>query len=525
MVEMKRASVVIVLALLVVFTGEANGQVNLGVFGGASLTDLAGDAPLGTKYESTTGFAAGILGEFMLTDDIWLSLQPMYVEKGSDLLVGFRPGGEPDTLGFSLEYVTLPILLKFVSRNRKTYFAGGIDLGFLAGATLGDDGGSADVEDALNDLDLSADFAFGLMLPIGRPALTLEARYTQSILNVAKQDPEAETGPLPTRFRSSGFQFFGGLVYPLGRSSVAESQAGSSRTSGGGDRTDDFRRPRLARHAFTPNTLVPDPFIKTFIRNTVAIGSAANIEIPVAVIDGDTIIGFEGDVMLAMLGFEYQGAVRDWLAARGKVAVLGRLGTNVGALLASGITASTGFEFGWLARLFQSDRTLLSADLKLSSNNFTFINVTDFVEDIIDGRSAELVRSTPSVRGGGGLRFAWGVSPLFGLTAAAETGYGESVERGSENQWYFELGTTLDFDLMAVSRVPLGIVLGYEHSTFPEGGDDISDDIDHGLLRVAYTGRSDFVVALDVAVERFNSKQLNQWVNFSSIAINLRYYF
>jgi len=522
---MKRTLASVVVILLAVAPGDSHGQVNLGVFGGASLTDLKGDAPLGTKYESTTAFAAGILGEYMLTDDIWLSFQPMYVEKGSDLLVGFKPDSEPDTLGFSLDYVTLPILLKFVSPDRKTYFAGGIDLGFLAGATLSDDSSSADAKDAIKDIDLSADFAFGLMLPIGRPALTLEARYTQSILNVAKQDPESEPGHLPTRFRSSGFQFFGGLVYPLGRSSVTESRAGRSRAYGREDRTDDFRRPKLARHTFTPNTLVPDPFIKTFIRNSVGIGSAVDIEIPVAVIDGDTIVGLEGDVMFAMLDFEYQGAVRDWLAARGRFKVLGRLGTNLGALLASGITASTGFEIGWLARLFQSDRTLLSADLYLSSNDFTFVNIADFVEDVIAGQPAGLVRSTPSVRGGGGMRFAWGISPLFGLTAAAETGYGESVERGSEDDWYFELGATLDFDLLAVSRVPLGIVLGYEHNTFPESGDDISDDIDHGLVRVAYTGRSDFIVALDIAVERFNSKQLNQRLNFRSIGINLRYYF
>jgi hypothetical protein len=276
---------------------------------------------------------------------------------------------------------------------------------------------------------------------------------------------------------------------------------------------------------FTPNNVVPDPFIKTFIRNSVGIGSAVDIEIPVAVIDNDTIVGFKGDVMFALLDFEYQHAVRDWLAARGQFTVLGRLGTNVGALLASGITASTGFEFGWLARLFQSDRTLLSADLKLASNNFTFINVTDFVEDIIGGRQAELVRSTPSVRGGGGLRFAWGASPLFGLTASAETGYGESVERGSEDQWYFELGTTLDFDLLAVSEVPLGIVLGYKHDTFPESGDDISDNIDMGLVRVAYNGRSDFVVALDFTMERFESKRLNKSISFGSLGINLRYYF
>jgi hypothetical protein len=500
-------------------------QVNVGVFGGASLTDLAGDAPRGTKYESTTGFAAGFLGEYLLTDDIWLSLQPMYVQKGSDLLVGFQPGSEPDTLSLALDYVTLPILLKFVSSNRKTYFAGGLDIGFLAAAAISDDEGSTDVKGSLNDIDLSANFAFGLMLPIGRPALTLEARYTQSILNVAKQDPDTEPGVLPARFRSSGFQLFGGVTYPLGRKSVTDSPVRRPSGSGHARQPAGSMRPRLAEHTFTPNNVVPDPFIATFIRNSVGIGSAVDIEIPVAVIDNDTIIGFKGDVMFAMLDFEYQHAVRDWLAARGQLTVLGRLGTNVGALLASGITASTGFELGWLARLFQSDRTLLSADLKLASNNFTFINVSDFVEDIIAGRQAELVRTTPSVRGGGGLRFAWGVSRLFGLTAAAETGYGESVERGSEDQWYFELGTTLDFDLLAVSTVPLGVVLGYRHDTFPESGDDISDDIDQGFVRVAYTGRSDFVVALDCTFERFDSKRLNQTINFGSLGINLRYYF
>jgi hypothetical protein len=522
---MNKALFSLVVTLLVAAPGEANGQVNLGVFGGTSLTDLAGDAPPGTKYESSTGFAAGILGEFLLTDDIWLSLQPMYVQKGSDLLVGFKQGSVPDTLGLALDYVTLPILVKFMSGNRKTYFAGGLDIGFLASATLTDDDESTDLKDSLNDIDLSADFAFGLMLPIGRPALTLEARYTQSILNVAKQDPDSDPGVLPARFRSSGFQFFGGVVYPLGRRSVTDSPVGRPSVSGRASRAAESKRPSLAGHVFTPNNVVPGPFITTFIRNSVGIGSAVDIEIPVPIVGGDTIIGFEGDLMFALLDFEYQHAVRDWLAARGQFTVQGRLGTNVGALLASGITASTGFEVGWLARLFRSDRTLLSADLKLASNNFTFVNVTDFVEDIIDGRPAQLVRGTPSVRGGGGLRFAWGASPFFGLTAVAETGYGESVEQGSENQWYFELGTTLDFDLLAVSEVPLGVVLGYKHDTFPESGDDISDDIDQGLLRVAYNKTSDFIVALDFTFERFESKNLDQTINFGSIGINLRYYF
>lgn len=167
----------------------------------------------------------------------------------------------------------------------------------------------------------------------------------------------------------------------------------------------------------------------------------------------------------------------------------------------------------------------MSADLKLTSSDFTFISVTDFIKDIVEQQSARLVRNRPSVRGGGGLRFAWGVSPLIGLTAAAETGYGESVERDTEDEWFFEIGTTLDFDLAAVSPLSLGVVLGYKHDSFPEDVDDVTDDTDKGLLRVAYTGKSDFIVALDVSVERFESKQLQRTVNFRSLGISLRYYF
>lgn len=214
------------------------------------------------------------------------------------------------------------------------------------------------MKDSLNDVDLSADFAWGVMLPISRPAITLEARYTQSILNVAKRTPDFEPGLLPTRFRSSGFELFGGVVYPLGRTSVTEPPARRAHMSGREGRAAESPRRSLAGHAFTPNNLVPDPFIKTFIRNSVGIGSAVDIEFPVAIIDGDTIVGFDGDLVFALLDFEYQRTLRDWLAARGQFKLQARLGTNVGSLLASGITASTGFELGWLARLFQTDHTL-----------------------------------------------------------------------------------------------------------------------------------------------------------------------
>jgi len=127
---------------------KLDGQVRLGAFGGLNLTDLSGDAPPGASYLSKTGFAAGLVGEFAIARDIWLSFQPMYVQKGSDIEFGFAGEDEPDTLGLALDYITLPVLFKFVSGNRKTYVSGGLDLGFLVNSTLSLD----DESDAMTSL-------------------------------------------------------------------------------------------------------------------------------------------------------------------------------------------------------------------------------------------------------------------------------------------------------------------------------------------------------------------------------------
>jgi hypothetical protein len=497
----------------------ANGQVNLGLFGGVNQSNLAGDRPPGASHESRTGLAAGLIGEFHLADGVWLSFQPMYLQRGTDVL--FRVPGDtsPDTasLTLALDYVTLPVMVKFVSGNGKTYVAGGIDLGYLANAELSGADESEDVKQAYNDFGLAANFAFGAMLPIGRPRLTLEARYSQSILNV--NDPDGEVlEELPLRSRSSGLQLYAGLLYPLGRE--PERRRAPSAAAGG-----EPKRPRLAEHMFLTNNLVRDPFIKTFVRNSLGIGRAVDVEIPIIQFDTSTVVGTTGDLVFAFLDFEYQHAVRDWLAARGEVRVLGRLGTDAGALLADGVTAVTAFEFGWLVRLLQGRRTLLSADVKVSNNNTTAVNLLQFVDDVIAGRPARIVRQTPSLRGGGGLRFAWGATPFFGLTALGEVGYGESADRTADDQAYFQLGGTLDFDFSKISPAPIGVVLGGKVDTFPEGGEDFTNELLSALLRVAYNGRADFVVALDFTFEQFDSKALDQTIRLGSTGISMRYFF
>ncbi len=192
-------------------------QTVIGIFGGIDLTDLSGDAPDNAKYTPDVGFAVGAVGELRIVPDVWLSVQPTWIQRGSR--IAFAVLGEEelnDSLGLNANYASVPILLKIVSNNGKTYVTGGVDLGFLLNATISGAGDPVDVSHTFRNIDLSADFALGIMLPVGKPRITIEARYSQSILNTAHPDQSPEVYSLPPRFRWSGIQLFAGFLYPLG---------------------------------------------------------------------------------------------------------------------------------------------------------------------------------------------------------------------------------------------------------------------------------------------------------------------
>ena len=288
------------------------------------------------------------------------------------------------------------------------------------------------------------------------------------------------------------------------------------------------KMPHLGAHTFVPNTHARDPFIRTFVRNTLSFGKAIDLTVPVAVIEGDTVVGLRGDLIVVALEFEYQQAIKSWLAARGRLEILGRLGTGVQSLLSQGITAATSFELGWLIKLHRSERTMLSASLDLINNSYTLINVQNFIEDIIDpipGQPASLTHNVPAVWGGGGLRFAWGISSLFGGTIDGRLGYGESIAREEGSDWLYDIGLAVDADLRAKTSVPIGLVLGYSIGSLSANGNNAADATHEALLRIAYNGRDDFLLSLDIAWGIVPVIGLDDTVNFISSSINLRYYF
>ena len=290
-----------------------------------------------------------------------------------------------------------------------------------------------------------------------------------------------------------------------------------------------FKLPHLSQHTFVPSIYVPGPFIQTYIRNSLGYAQSVELTTPPIVIGGEEVGGLEGDLLFAVLEFEYQHAIKKWLAVNVQVQGLSRLGTEAQSLLFQGVTAAAGFKLGWMFQLWRNERMLLAGTMNVRNNSFTTINLAQYVENIIaaGGLAPEnkLVNATPSVRGGGGLRWAYGLSQLTGLTAFMEGSYGESMTLREGNRWYLDFGAAASLNLYAKHGIPLGFVIGFRQASVAVWGGDLDDQARNGILRIAFTGRNDFSLGLESYFQSARLSRLEKPVRSTGSVLTMRYFF
>ena len=187
----------------------------------------------------------------------------------------------------------------------------------------------------------------------------------------------------------------------------------------------DVSRPALAGHVFVSTDLVPDAFVRGYVSNSLGYSQTAEFNYPALVVGGDTLLALNGSLAYALLGMEYQHAIRNWIAVRVGVGMRSRLGTQLSSLVSEGVSVTSGLEFGWLVRLRETERTMLSGYAGVTKQTLTLIDVGQFTEDVIDGDpDPSLIDDVPSVRSVAALRFAWAASRPLGLTLLAQGSYG-----------------------------------------------------------------------------------------------------
>jgi hypothetical protein len=279
---------------------------------------------------------------------------------------------------------------------------------------------------------------------------------------------------------------------------------------------------------FIPSGRIADPFVTTHVRTATGAGVANGLQAPFVDIDGTTKGTLEGDIAFAALDFEYQQNLFDITSVR--VALLGtaRAGTSDQSLLAAGLTAVYGLQFQGKVQIIRRSKWLLTGLVDYVGSNLFGISPLEFAQGVADSgltKDNSLVQESNTARAMLGAGAAYAPTRWLGFTLIPRYGVAEPFGSSSFDKTVFRLEATGSFDLGQLTRVPLGLLLTFQHDSFPSGGSDIIDDIQSYGFALAYTGRDEFSISL----ESFNGTLKLEDAERNSVAkqmlLNIRYYF
>jgi len=307
------------------------------------------------------------------------------------------------------------------------------------------------------------------------------------------------------------------LLLALGAAPAARAQSN--------DNLADAPRPALAGHTFVSTDLVPDAFVRTYVRTSLGYAEAQSVDYPPVVVGGDSLQVLNGSLTYATLGIEYQAQLRDWIATRIAVGLVTRLGTQGSSLVNEGVTVTSGYEFGFLGRLRQTPSSMLCGTLGVSDQYLTIVDVHQFAEDVANGvPNARLIDYVPAVRSNAGLRFAWAASRTYGVTLLGSTSYGDAPRRQESTSWGWDLGASVDYDAAPKHGIPLGAALAYRLTSLPGLTTTDNGNSSQTVLRIAYTGRHD-LIAVDILGLFDRQNTLAQGIWAGGMAFSMRAYF
>lgn len=283
--------------------------------------------------------------------------------------------------------------------------------------------------------------------------------------------------------------------------------------------------PNLNGHYFVPNMNIPSPFIKSHFGMNLGIAGSTDFENIILEIEGEKIIGLKGSLIFADLNFDYQQKIKDWIAFYAQVGLTARIGTELQSMLTQGVNTVSAFKMGWLVKLAQHDKYTLSANIQVNNYSANFINIGEFVKDIIrDTTVTSISKNVPILNGGLGLRFAYGINELFGFQAHASAVYGESFERGVSDLIY-NAGGTFDMNLATKTKVPLGFSVFFIASSLPDIVQVKGKSSTNTGLKISYTGGPHINIGLEISSIKVPIPNVEEKVNSTAVFITSKYYF
>jgi hypothetical protein len=285
----------------------------------------------------------------------------------------------------------------------------------------------------------------------------------------------------------------------------------------------------LAGHEFVSSSFVEDPFVRTFLRTGLGFGITPEMQVPLLKVNGKTYYGEIGSLIYGVMDVEYQQAIRDWIAIRARLSVIGRMADGAQAIIAQGITLMSGFELGWRFRVAETERFSISGSAGVKNKGFTDVYLQRYIDGILENGEIlpqnKIVQSTPLLLGTVGGEGAYALSDLTGLTVSASLDYGESADRNAGDKWYYSIAAMADFNFRHHGGTPVGFVVGGRTSLSPAGAGVANGTTQLLFGRIAYTGGADFALGLDLCYEWIPIRGLEKKQGFLSAVVDTRLFF
>ena len=280
--------------------------------------------------------------------------------------------------------------------------------------------------------------------------------------------------------------------------------------------------PALNNHYFMPIATFPSPFITTFFLTGVGGGSSINY-IPLYWVDGQYLGRIEGKNTFVSANIHIKIRAKYWLATWFRYEANARIGSSTSTLLAQGITSFTGFEFGWMFRLWHDNRNQLSTTIQINNTTISAVNLLKFMKNLIDSPDSihtTLTQKRNPLSGAIGLRYAHAFNDLVGLKAVLNGSYGEAFLKQGENVWRFDMGLIGSLNFNYRYHVPIGLTLGYTIHRFALFESDAEDQSQSILFKIAYVGREEYNMGLEMGYIVMPTPLLEVNENLKYFAIN-----
>lgn len=311
------------------------------------------------------------------------------------------------------------------------------------------------------------------------------------------------------------------------------------------------RARELGGHRFVPSRNVADAFVASRFTSSIGFGTARDLQVPIYNSEDSLLATSTGDLGFLSIDFEYQQQVTGWLALRGGLGAIARLGVDQFSFAAEGVSTIYGYNLGATGRILRTGRLQLSGVLDYSSNALygvqplTYLQgitgeVRQAVQSFVDGGGTltpsvidsilgeldlseyDIVESGTADRTAAGLRLAYAAAPWLGFTVATQSGLGNLLKRTDVG--IIDVGAAASLDFGRLWRVPIGLALSARYQNANERASDVAADMTTFGAFISYAARRDLALGLDLS-----SSSLGQpsggTIRGSRAAVNMTYYF